>query len=54
MEQSKNIVFGYEVPFEQLDLVVALIAIAAFLPAVVIIHTIVVKIKNLFVNPKQQ
>jgi predicted short-subunit dehydrogenase-like oxidoreductase (DUF2520 family) len=46
--------FGYDVPFPREDLIAAVAAVAAFLPAVVIVHTIIAKVAGLFAKKKTQ
>ncbi|KAI7838129.1 hypothetical protein COHA_008060 [Chlorella ohadii] len=53
---ADNQLFGYELPFPRQDLYVALIAVLAFIPAVVLLNALVNGVMNLFstkkVNPR--
>lgn len=44
--------FGYPIPFPQHDLIVAVVAVCAFLPAVVIVHTVIAKIFGVITKQK--
>jgi hypothetical protein len=44
--------FGYPIPFPKQDLIIALIAVTSFLPALVFIHAIVTRIASLFTKKK--
>jgi hypothetical protein len=43
---------GYNVPFPKEDLVVALVAVASFLPAVIVVHFLVTRAARLFLGVK--
>jgi hypothetical protein len=46
--QAEDTLFGYPIPFPKTDLITALIAVVSFLPIVVVVHTIVVRILRVF------
>jgi hypothetical protein len=48
----ENQLFGYELPFPRQDLYVALIAVLAFIPAVILLNALVNGVMNLFSTKK--
>ena len=54
MAEEGHTLFGYPVPFPREDLVVAVVAVAVFLPVVIIVHTTIAYIISLFAKQKAQ
>jgi hypothetical protein len=45
---------GYPIPFPKEDLIVALVAVTVFIPAVIVAHFILSRIFRPFFKPKKQ
>ena len=52
--EAVDTLFGYPVPFPRQDFYVAFIAVASFLPALVLLHAIVARILSLLGFNKQK
>ncbi len=50
--EGGDTLLGYPIPFPKTDLFIAIGAVVCFLPAVVIIHTIIAKIARIFKKEK--
>lgn len=50
--EGGDTLFGFPIPFPKSDLIIAIVAVASFLPAVVIVHTVLAKLAGLFKKEK--